>query len=296
VLRPGPAPATIDLHSHTIRSDGLLEPAELARAAADCGVRLLAITDHDSLAAYRELSGRDGPGLPPGLELVPGVEINAVSAGVVELPGSEIHVLGLGVDPSDDAFEATLMRQRGARRIRFERTIERLRELGLAIDEQVVRLDLTHDDALGRPTIARALIEAGHATSVDDAFARILGRGTPAYVPRDGLGPLEAIRAIRAAHGLPVLAHFGQAPERRDLIAELVEAGLAGLEAHHRSFDDETAAAVADVARGLGLFVTGGTDYHGDVGPYAMSHADLRIPDGVETGFRAALGVPSTSA
>ena len=101
------------------------------------------------------------------------------------------------MDLDDEAFEATLAAQRAARRVRFERTVARLREIGLPIDDQVARLDPDDDDALGRPTIARALIAAGFATSVEDAFRRLIGWGGPAYVPREGLGPREAIEAIR---------------------------------------------------------------------------------------------------
>ena len=124
----------------------------------------------------------------------------------------ELHILGFGMDPDDAAFEAALADQRDRRRQRFERTVDRLRELGLSIDAQVATIDRTDDDALGRPTVARALIDAGYAESVEDAFRRLLSWGSPAYIPRDGMGPAEAIAAIRAAGGLPVLAHFSEAP------------------------------------------------------------------------------------
>jgi hypothetical protein len=290
------APSTVDLHTHTHHSDGLLAPAALVADAAACGVRLLAITDHDSLAAYRELQANGAVDLPEALELVPGVEINAVNRGEAALTEGELHILGYGVDPDDEAFEAVLARQREARRVRFTRTVERLRELDLPIDDAVGRLDLTRDDALGRPTIARALMDHGFAESVEDAFSRLLGHGGPAYVPRDGVGPLEAIGVIRAAGGLPVLAHFAEAPTRRGVLAELRDAGLRGLEVHHRSFDDETAAAVGAVATELGLVATGGTDYHGDLGPYADAHAELRVPADVGATVRRVLGVPSSSA
>lgn len=272
-----PEPATADLHTHTTRSDGVLEPAELVRQVAETSVRTLAITDHDSLAAWRELTGAGAPPLPAGLSLIPGVEINAVTRGL-DLPEGELHILGFGVDPEDEAFEAALRSQRTSRRLRFERTVARLRELDLSIDAYVAGLDLTRDDSLGRPTVARALVAAGHATSVDDAFDRLLGWGQPGYVPRTGLGPLDAIRAIRAAGGVSVLAHFGAAAQRVDLIRQLADAGLGGLESHHRSFDDLTRAAVSSVATDLGMLETGGTDYHGDLGRYSGSHVELVFP------------------
>jgi len=188
----------VDLHAHTCRSDGLLEPSALVAAAAAAGVRTLAIADHDTLAGYRDLVARGAGPLPPGLYLLAGVEINAVAGGL-DLPDGELHVVGLGVDPGDDAFEAALAGQRDGRRRRFERMTARLRAAGLAVDAQLATLDLARDDSLGRPTLARALVAAGFATSVQDAFARFVGRGGPGYVPREGLGPLEAIQIGRAS-------------------------------------------------------------------------------------------------
>ena len=162
--------------------------------------------------------------MPDGLELITGVEINAV-VDRQDLWESELHILGFGMDPADDEFEAILATQRARRRERFERTVAVLRELGLPIDEPLAELDLRDDDALGRPTIARALVAAGHATSVEDAFQRLVGRGCPAYVPRSGLGPVGAIEAIRAAGGLAALAHFREALSHRDLLRELIDVG-----------------------------------------------------------------------
>ncbi|MDQ2964902.1 MAG: PHP domain-containing protein [Chloroflexota bacterium] len=282
-----PAPSTIDLHTHTRRSDGVLEPAELVVAAADAGVRLLAITDHDTLAAYREL--RTTGAVPASLELLPGVEINAVVPPGVGLWESEVHVLGFGMDPDDATFEAALAAQRGERRARFDRILARLRELDLAVDEEAAVLAHRADDALGRPTVARALVARGHATSVEDAFQRLLGRGLPAYVPRGGLDPGGAIRAIRAAGGLPVLAHFREAVERIEVVRELVALGLGGLEVYYRSWDRLTVEAVGGVARGLRLVSTGGTDYHGDLGPYGEAHAALWVPPSVGDDLSKAL-------
>jgi hypothetical protein len=182
------------------------------------------------------------------------------------------------MDPDDAAFEAVLAGQRAQRRIRFDRTVGRLRELGLSIDAQVADMTLGGDDALGRPTIARALIAAGHASSVEDAFRRLLGYGCPAYVARSGLGPVEAIDAIQSAGGLAALAHFSEAPARLDVIQELVDAGLRGLEVYYRSFEVPMVTAMAEVARAFGLTPTGGSDYHGDTGAYAVSHANLWVP------------------
>ena len=273
-MPPGPSPA--DLHTHSRRSDGVLAPEELVAAAAASGVTTLAIADHDTLAGYREVVAA---GLvPPGLELVPAVEINALVTRDLGLWEGELHILGYGMDPDDEAFEATLAGQRAQRRIRFDRTVERLRELNLPVDAQVAALPRDGDDALGRPTLARALMAAGYASSVEDAFRRLLGHGCPAYVPRQGLGPVEAIAAIRGAGGLAALAHFREAPDRPEVVRELVEAGLGGLEVYYRAFDRPAVEAVGRVAADLGLVPTGGTDYHGDTGSYADAHRQVWLP------------------
>ncbi len=271
-----PHPSQIDLHTHTDRSDGLLPPTRLVAEAVAVGVRLLAITDHDTLAGFRDLPSTDGP-----LVVIPGVEINSVAAGVEALREGELHILGLGVDPDDEPFEATLAAQRARRVERFFRIVSRLRTLGLPIDDQVTGLEPADGASLGRPQIARYLVAAGHASSVDDAMERILARGRPGYELRAGIGPGEAIRAIRAAGGLAVLAHFAEAEQRRGLVAELKEIGLGGLEVHYRHFSVATIAALQQVARELSLVPTGGSDYHGDRETYAEAHAGLYVPDGV---------------
>lgn len=281
--------ATIDLHTHTLRSDGVLEPATLANAVAAAGVRFLAITDHDDVSAFRDLNGQAAPSLPDGLELVSGVEINCLTAGLPEQWEGEIHVLGFGVDPMDEAFEAVLADQRAKRRIRFERTVERLRELELPVDDVAADFDRARTASLGRPTLARFLVAKGWATSVEDGFARYLGRGRPAYVPREGIGPRDAIRAIRAAGGVAVLAHFSEAPDRLDVLGELRELGLRGLEVYYRAFDQHTIKALEVIAREFDLVPTGGSDYHGDTSSYAAAHAGLWVPPEVRGSLLAAI-------
>ncbi len=279
-------PARVDLHTHTRRSDGVAEPRDLVAQAVGAGVTLLAVTDHDTLAGVREILA--GGGVPAGLELVPGVEINTVAA-IPDLPDGELHLLGLGVDPDDERFEAVLAGQRALRAARFEGMARRLRETGTPVDAELADLDRTATPALGRPTLARALVRAGHAADVGDAFARLVGRGAPAYLPRDGIGPAVAIGAIREAGGLAVLAHFSEAPRRLAIVDELRAAGLGGLEVHYRAFDRATVEALATVAAARRLVATGGSDYHGDEGPYAVAHAELAVPDDVAAPVREAL-------
>jgi predicted metal-dependent phosphoesterase TrpH len=279
----------VDLHTHSTRSDGVLAPVDLIRDVAAAGVRIASLTDHDTLAGYRDVVFSNA--VPAGITLIPGVEINALVMRDLGLWEWELHILGFGMDPDDATFEETLARQRSARRTRFERTVARLREIGMPIDAEVAALASDDNDALGRPTIARALIRAGFASTVEDAFSRIIGHGGPGYVRREGLGPEDAIAAIRAAGGLPVLAHFREAPFRPDVLRELIEAGLGGLEVYYRTFDQPTVNAMETVAEALGLVPTGGSDYHGDLGPYAETHGRLWVPPEVGADLLDRLGI-----
>ena len=289
-------PATTDLHAHTRRSDGLLEPAALVAAAATAGVRLFALTDHDTLQGYREVVAAGA--VPAGLELIAGIEINAVVGAGVRTWEGELHVLGFGVDPDDEEFESILATQRESRRVRFERMLARLRELDLGVDDVLEAEDAASAgvDSLGRPTIARALIAKGHASSVEDAFDRLLARGRPAHIARDGLDPVEAIEVIRRAGGLPSLAHYAEAPGRESMIRDLMAVGLQGLEVYYRTFDGPTIDGLVTFADRLSLVATGGTDYHGDFGSYAEAHAGLWFPDAAGGRVRHALGLGAEAA
>jgi 3',5'-nucleoside bisphosphate phosphatase len=280
-------PNRVDLHCHTDRSDGVQPPLELYEDMRRAGMRLVAVTDHDTLAGFRELhaAGLGRTADAAGPRLIPALEINTIAGEIMDRhglgrEGEELHILGFGVDPDDPTLEATLARQRASRGERFRRTVEQLRELGTPVDYHLAAIG---DDswALGRPHVARALIRAGYATSVDDAFDRFLDHGRPAYIPRLGLGPREAIDAIAAAGGLPVLAHAPAAPERADVIAELQDWGLVGLEVYYRSFSPDVVARMAAFAAERRLLPTGGSDYHGDLMGYADTQKLTYVPDEV---------------
>jgi 3',5'-nucleoside bisphosphate phosphatase len=285
----------VDLHTHTQRSDGVLPPLQLYEQMRAAGMWLVAITDHDSLEGYRAIAaaGLGGEAGPAGPQVVPGVEINTIGGDLTTRDqlgreGEELHILGYGINVDDPAFRAIRHHQREARRARIARTLERLRELGMPVD-QFLDADLSAD-ALGRPHVARALISAGHAASVDDAFEHYLDWGRPAFVPRAGIGPQEAIQAITAAGGLAVLAHAPAAPDRPELMDVLQGWGLAGLEVYYRTFLPGTVARMRAFASRRGLLATGGSDYHGDTMSYAAAQATTFVPDVVGQALLAAIG------
>jgi len=277
----------VDLHTHTDRSDGVLSPRQLYDDMHAFGLRLAAVSDHDTLAGYRELraAGLGRGAEPDGPQLIPAVEINSIADRElremgVQLEEGELHILGFGVDADDERFEERLAAQRDSRKTRLLLIIEALRRLGRPIDDQMAPL-LTEQEALGRPHIARAMVEAGHVGSVQEAFDLWIDRNGPAYVPRQGLATREAIDAINQAGGVCVLAHYPAAPEQPELIELLVGWGLRGLEVNYRRFEPETVERMTAFASERGLLATGGSDYHGDGMSYAEAQATTWVPDEV---------------
>ena len=244
----------IDLHTHSTASDGLHTPAELVRLAHEAGLDLIGLVDHDTTEGLAEAQAA---GARLGVTVIPGVEINTDLRG-----GGEAHVLGYYISADDPTLAATLGALRDARERRGERMANRLRDAGFAITWERVR-ELA-GGAVGRPHVARALIEAGYATDVSDAFARYLSKGQVGFVPRYKLSPEDAIRIIRAARGVPVLAHPSYVPNLEEqVLPELVEAGLEGLECYYGQYDGAAEARLLALAERFGLIATGGSDYHG---------------------------------
>ena len=226
----------VDLHTHSTYSDGLLSPAALVEEAAARGVRFLALTDHDTVAGIAEARAAGGR---HGVEVIPGVELSAALA-----PGAEVHLLGYCVDVTDAALLAGLAAYARAREERMERMVDRLRRVGAPVDPDRVRVIAGHG-TVGRPHLARALVEAGHAADVADAFARYVGSGRPAFVPRPRVDPRDAIALVRAAGGVPVLAHPYSAGGVESVLDRLVPAGLAGMEVRLRRIHSRRARGAA---------------------------------------------------
>ena len=243
----------VDLHSHTTASDGTLAPRELVRLAARHGVRVLAVTDHDSTGGVAEAID-EARKLPP-LEIVPGLEINC------DVPGAEIHVLGYCRDWEAAWFQEFLGAQREERRQRVFRIAARLAELGMPIDAAEV-FALVKEGSAGRPHVAQVMVDHGYVKSVREAFDRYLSANGPANVPRKRFTPVEAVRIILRARGVPVLAHPGLA-NRDELIPELVEAGLMGIETFYPEHSAGQITAYRETCSRFGLIATGGSDFHG---------------------------------
>ena len=243
----------IDLHTHSTASDGLLAPAELARAAHVAGLTTIALTDHDITDG---IAAAQDTGTAFGLEVISGVELNT------ELPdGGEAHVLGYFIDPGNTAFQERLAVRRSARERRGRQIVQKLQDIGLPITwEQVLR---HAKGAVGRPHVAEALIESGVVGSVPEAFDRYLARGKPGFVPREVFTPVEAVQTIRNAGGVASLAHPAYIAVLDDLLASMVAAGLSGLECHYGQYDDATVRRLLSVAAQYHLIPTGGSDYHG---------------------------------
>jgi predicted metal-dependent phosphoesterase TrpH len=245
----------IDLHLHTTASDGTLSPAALVTHAAEAGLTVISVTDHDTLAGIPEARRA---AVANGVRLITGVEITGIE------DGRDVHLLGYFVDLEDAGLAALLQRQR-ADRIRRVRDIgDRLATLGCPIDLEPLlgQAAASADRTVGRPLLADALVAAGHARDRNDAFERLLGNGKPAFVPRVGPAPDQVIATVRSAGGLVSLAHPGLT-RMDEVVPRLAEAGLAALEARHSDHDVETEQRYREMATRLGLAVSGGSDFHG---------------------------------
>lgn len=246
----------IDLHLHTAASDGDLEPVEVVDRAASAGVTVMAVTDHDTTAALPEVrSAARGR----GVDVVAGIEVTAVE------DGRDVHVLGYFFDPESEALSSFLAGQRAVRVMRMRAIAETLAALGMPVDIEPV-VDAARRRAgrtIGRPHVARALIDAGHVADLREAFDRWLGAGRPAFVPRQGASPEQVIEILHDAGGLASLAHPGRhaAPAR---IIALRDAGLDAIEVYHPDHDLQLVAHYARLAADLHCLVTGGSDFHGD--------------------------------
>lgn len=259
----------VDLHLHTSRSDGSLEPRDLVRAARAGGLDVIAITDHDAVAGV--LEAQDAA--PPGLAVVAGIEVSCTHA------GAEVHVLGYFVDPRNTKLLAYTSEAEESRRRRVRAMLERLEALGVGVSyDDVLAAAGGRALMLGRPHVARALVAAGHVSSYSEAFDRFLGDGRPACLPTDLISVAEAIELVHGAGGVAVWAHPD--PTLFDLeIRRFVAWGLDGVECYRPNAMPTERMLLETAARDLRLLRSGGSDWHGawngPLGGFSVSAADV---------------------
>ena len=266
----------VDLHVHSSASDGTEAPSLVVAKAAALGLTALALTDHDTLSGIPE--AREAAARFP-IELIPGVELSVDHAGV------KIHMLAYFIEPAPGPLQGRLEELRSGRTIRNKRIVGRLNELGYSITMDDV-LRHAAGDAVGRPHIADALVQAGAIENRSEAFVGLLGDGGSAYVERDRLTAVDAIALTTESGGVTSVAHpltiNADAATLRTIFEDLRDAGLAGIEAHYSEHSPAIRTQLADVAAELGLVSTGGSDYHGAGKPglrIGSGHGDLVVPD-----------------
>ena len=251
----------IDLHLHTTHSDGSFSTGEVMAFAKQAGLKALAITDHDIIDGIPEATAI---GRELEIEVVPGVEISS------RLGESELHILGYFLNWTDPLLAQRLSTLRDSRHLRNPKIVQRLNDLGIPITYEEVRA-LAGTESVGRPHIARLLMEKKFVTSAKEAFDRYLANGRPAFVDRELPEPAEAVRWIREAGGVPVLAHptwvRTSAEGLRVLVRELKAAGLGGIEVHYSTHTPSQTTEYLDLAKQCDLLVTGGSDFHGVTKP-----------------------------
>ena len=264
----------IDLHIHSTASDGEYAPAEIVELACSLGLEVIAITDHDTVGGIdeaMEVAQRSG------LEVIPGVEINA------ESQDQSIHILGYYIDHRNESLLAELTKLCHSREWRARRVLEELAALGMPLKWDRL-LEIAGGSLIGRPHIAKTMVERGYVSTIREAFDDYLGRGRPGYVQRPRLAPEEAIDLILSAGGVPVLAHpLGVLP----ILPGLLSAGLAGLETYYSGYSVEDSRVIASEARRHGLITTGGSDYHGPSVTPGIELGQVSVPAVVMKELRA---------
>jgi 3',5'-nucleoside bisphosphate phosphatase len=245
----------VDLHTHSTASDGLYSPTELFQRASEAGLRVVALTDHDSTNGLEEAAQA---ARAHDIDFIPGIELNT------DIQGGEVHVLGYFPEYTRPDFQSVLQVLRNARVHRGQRMVELLNEQGVHIQWERVRE--IAQGSVGRPHVAKALLEAGYVKSIPEAFDKYIGSSSPAYVPRYKLTPQDAIHLIASANGISVMAHPLTMPglaALRTWLPELHDAGLVGMEVYYGPYAPSEVQELKAFADEYHLIATGGTDYHG---------------------------------
>ncbi|MGB8657648.1 MAG: PHP domain-containing protein [Candidatus Zixiibacteriota bacterium] len=242
----------IDLHIHTTASDSLLTPDEVVEIASKSGLAAISITDHDTIDGYEAARQKAEDS---GIELIPGVELS------MTYKDDDFHLLGYLIDCDNPEFLKKIRSFQKERRVRGEKMVEKLNELGIDLNIETVK-NIAGKGSVGRPHLADALLREEYVHTYDEAFARYLGYHAPAYVPKMFLTPQEGIDLIHLVRGVAVLAHPGTSRSQQ-AIYDFLQMGLDGIEAYHSKHDRETTNHYINLANKLGLIYTGGSDCHG---------------------------------
>lgn len=248
----------IDLHIHTSASDGNYTPAEMINFAKDANLKAIAITDHDTINGIKaaQLANTDG-----SIEIIPGIELSA------EYNNEDFHILGYFLDITNKEFLTKLNELTKKRQERVNNIVSKLHNLGINLDLTTV-YKIANNSVIGRPHIAKAMIELGIVKTKEEAFTKYLGTGKPAYVPLISLTPIEAVQLILLATGVPVLAHPGTNKNFIILLPQLITNGLKGIEVYHPKHTKKQIKQYLKIAKKNDLIITGGTDFHGDYASY----------------------------
>jgi predicted metal-dependent phosphoesterase TrpH len=255
-----------DLHIHTSASDGEYSPQFVVRAAKAQGFKAIAITDHDTLSGLEEAQETSRE---IGLELITGVEISTI------WEEKEIHILGYLIEPNNLSLQHKLTEMKNSRRERIKKIVSQLQSLGYDIHLHEVT-NIAGSGAIGRPHIAKALMEKGYVGNIKEAFTKLLSPGCPAYIPRYKITPQEAINLILGAKGIPVLAHPG-VNSADNVIPSLKDLGLLGIEVWHPEHNIQAVDKYYNLAKDMGLLMTGGSDWHGNNKDRDFSLGSIKI-------------------
>ncbi len=284
-------PPGVDLHIHTTASDGSCSPWEVVQLAREAGLAALSITDHDTVDGVREILS---VGVPSDMKMIAGIEISSMAPDPYVSKGS-FHILGYGIDPESPVLGEALEGLRQARQSRNPKIIARLNDMGLSITLAEVE-SVAGGAVVGRPHMAAVMVRKKQVASVQEAFQGFLAKGAPAYVEKGRIDFKNAVSLIRAAGGLPVLAHpvtVGLTPhDLQGLLADLASQGLAGVEAYYSTHSLELTQFLIRCAESLGLLVTGGSDFHGKYKAgihVGVGQGDLHVPFDCYANLTAAL-------
>lgn len=247
-----------DLHIHTLYSDGVFSPEKIVDTAIDVGLQVIALTDHDNILSYQVAKDYlKKENKEDKLEIIQGIEVNTL------YKNYEVHILGYFMDVNNSDFQNLLKVQQQARVKQTKEIINLLaKKEGIRIKYEDIKKQVAEGGSIGRPHIAKAITNAGGTTSVIEAYAKYIHDDSPVYVQRKTVTPQDAVEIIYDAGGVPVIAHPHDLDIAENLIKELMQYGLRGIEAYHRKHSPACVEYFSSMAEELGLIVTGGSDFH----------------------------------